>query len=549
VLVAKDNPDSRLVADHYIAARHIPTNHIIEIPVGGNTQNEADFRAVVVPLIRQTLIDRKLDKQITCLVTTYGIPLRIEPVKPTTAQQEEITDYRHQLVDALEELKTATAAYQAILIPPADSEPAAAPATAPASTTHAREPEIPPLPQLQQRLDKAVAGALHRISQASGTDRQKAMRDFAQLHERVAGLAGLAGLLKVPADAPNLDAQQKLEDMARQVENGQTLYETLAVSRDNSQSRREMIDLRRRYHGLVGVVGELQLDIGYLQGEQSDAAFDSDLMMLWVNGYPRTRWLANPMAVSRWPYVQNRDTLPRVMMVARLDGLTPAKVNEMIDESIKTEAAGLDGVVYFDARGLHGTDDYAHYDADIRDAAAYLQDNTDLKIVLDDRPQLLKAADCPNAALYCGWYSVRNYQDSCQWLPGSVAYHVASFELSSLHDPNERGWCSNLLRRGVCGTLGPVSEPFLFSFPKPSLFFPLLVSGLFTQGEVYYLTVPNTSWQLAFVGDPLYNPFKNKPRLSLDKVRAHPILRSALPELGLEPASAVPPASSTAPNP
>jgi uncharacterized protein (TIGR03790 family) len=539
VLVAKDDPDSRQVADHYIAARHIPSNHIIEIPAAGNSIAENDFRTAVVPLIRQTLIDRHLDKQITCLVTTFGIPLRIDPVKPSDAQRQEITDYRHQLVDALEELKTATAAYQAILIPPADSQPGP-PTTAPAGTTHALEPEIPPLPLLQQRLDKAVNEAIQRIRHAADADRQKALMDFMQLHERVTGLSGLSNLLKESVGNTDPAAQQKRDELARQVENGQMLYATLAASRDSPQSRRTMIDLRRRYHGLVGVVGELQLEIGYLQGEQSDAAFDSDLMMLWVNGYPRTRWLSNPMEVSHWPYLLHRETLPRVLLVARLDGLTPAKVNDMVDQSIKTETAGLDGVVYFDARGLHGMDDYSRYDADIRLAATYMRDNTDMKIVLDDNPALLKAADCPDAALYCGWYSVRNYQESCQWLPGSVAYHVASFEMVTLHDPAEKGWCSNLLRRGVCGTLGSVNEPFLFSFPQPSLFFPLLVSGLFTQGEVYFLTIPNTSWQVAFVGDPLYNPFKNKPRLTLDKLRAHPILRNALTELGIDPDSATP---------
>ncbi len=45
--------------------------------------------------------------------------------------------------------------------------------------------------------------------------------------------------------------------------------------------------------------------------------------------------------------------------------------------------------------------------------------------------------------------------------------------MMSLHDPNERGWCHNLLKDGVVGTLGPVFEPYLQSFPPADEFFPL----------------------------------------------------------------------------
>ena len=170
---------------------------------------------------------------------------------------------------------------------------------------------------------------------------------------------------------------------------------------------------------------------------------------------------------------------------------------------------------------------YGVFDSDIRAAAAYLKANSTMPVVLDDKVELLQAKDCPNAAAYCGWYNPGNYVESCQWLPGAVGYHVASGELWTLHEPGAKGWCKNLLDRGFAGTLGPTTEPYLHSFPKPSQFFPLLLSGQWTQGEVFYMTQPLVSWRIAFVGDPLYNPFKNKPRIKVETLKKNPLLAKA----------------------
>jgi len=224
--------------------------------------------------------------------------------------------------------------------------------------------------------------------------------------------------------------------------------------------------------------------------------------------------------------------VPATLLVCRLDGSTVAKVEEMIDTGLKVEEKGLEGKMYLDARGLRGTDAYAIYDADLRRTAEWMKQHSTMETVLEDTGNLLAAKEAPQAAVYCGWYSLRNYQDSCQWVKGAVGYHVASFEMMALHDPKEMGWVVNLLNRGFCGTLGPTDEPYLQSFPKPSLFFPLLLSGEFTQGEVWEVTTPMLSWRQGYVGDPLYNPFKAKPRVKVEDLRNDPVLRKAFEILG-----------------
>jgi hypothetical protein len=88
-----------------------------------------------------------------------------------------------------------------------------------------------------------------------------------------------------------------------------------------------------------------------------------------------------------------------------------------------------------------------------------------------------------------------------------------------------------MLKHGVVGTLGAVAEPYLQAFPKPSVFFPLLLSGKFTQIEVYFLTTPEVGWRIAYVGDPLYNPFKHDPRIAPAELKKTPLFAKAFREI------------------
>lgn len=207
-----------------------------------------------------------------------------------------------------------------------------------------------------------------------------------------------------------------------------------------------------------------------------------------------------------------------VMMTARLDGASPKVVRRMIDDAVAAEAVGLEGTVWIDARGKRPGDPMAEYDQNLRDLAALLWRETELKVRLDNKAEVYGTGKCPDAMLYCGWYSLRQYVDAFDWVPGAVGYHIASFEAMSLKNPKERGWVKNMLDDGVAGTLGPVAEPYLLSVPLPTDFFGMLLTGRFTLAEVYAYTVPFNSWMQMLLGDPLYRPFAVKPRLTLEQV-------------------------------
>jgi uncharacterized protein (TIGR03790 family) len=120
--------------------------------------------------------------------------------------------------------------------------------------------------------------------------------------------------------------------------------------------------------------------------------------------------------------------------------------------------------------------------------------------------------------LYCGWYSLRQYVDAFDFVPGAVGFHAASFEAVSLKREGEQGWCKRMLEDGAAATFGAVAEPFLHSFPKPRDFFGLLLTGRFTLAECFTYTNKYNSWMIMLLGDPLYRPFARRPYLRLEQV-------------------------------
>ena len=105
--------------------------------------------------------------------------------------------------------------------------------------------------------------------------------------------------------------------------------------------------------------------------------------------------------------------------------------------------------------------------------------------------------------------------DCCEYNRGAVAWHLASSEATTLRNAASKVWCPNLLKKGVCATLGPVAEPYTLGFPKPAEFFGLLATGEYTLAECYGRSVLLCSWMTVLVGDPLYNPYKNAAGVKL----------------------------------
>ncbi len=238
------------------------------------------------------------------------------------------------------------------------------------------------------------------------------------------------------------------------------------------------------------------------------AAVDSELALVLAGDYELDGWIQNPYFLGF-----QEETLPlnkdQVLLVTRLDGPDPATVYRIIKDSLETEKEGLQGKAYFDARWpmgeKHDQSGYKRYDQSIHRAAAAVEKR--MQVVIDEQEELFAERSCPEAALYCGWYSLAKYIDSFSWRKGAIGYHIASAECSTLRDKNRPIWCVQMLEKGVAATIGPVHEPYVQGFPLPEVFFGHLIEGYMSLGEAYLVSLPFLSWQTILIGDPLYQPF------------------------------------------
>ena len=252
--------------------------------------------------------------------------------------------------------------------------------------------------------------------------------------------------------------------------------------------------------------------ISRLRKEDQTASLDSEISLVLMDNYGLSGWVSNPFfaGYKSKDLTRNRE---KVMIVSRLDGPTEGSVRRVIDESVETEMRGLAGKAYFDARWPDPKEKelmgYAFYDRAIHQTARLVEKSQRMPVVLDSNEEVFQPSQCPDAALYCGWYRLAHYVDAFTWVRGAVGYHIASAECTTLKNKGSQVWCKMMLEKGAAVTLGPVAEPYVHAFPLPDLFFGLLLEGRLTLAECYALSNPYWSWQMVLIGDPLYRPFKN----------------------------------------
>jgi uncharacterized protein (TIGR03790 family) len=267
-----------------------------------------------------------------------------------------------------------------------------------------------------------------------------------------------------------------------------------------TDTSKEMKDIKLK-------LAQLQVEIDFIVGNETNASVDSELSMVLFGDYELYRWQPNRLKDNPLGLYIN------TLMVSRLDGPSFEIAKGLIDKAITAEKTGLRGIAYIDSRGR--IDDknpysYGHFDQSLRDLATLTKLRTGMTVKEERTEKLFEPNSCPQTAVYCGWYSLRKYIDAFDFVNGAIGYHVSSLEAAELRDPNSSQWCPAMLKDGVTATLGAVAEPYLHSFPNPKEFFSQLFDGRCLV-EAYYYTNPFNSWQLVLIGDPLYRPFK-KPK-------------------------------------
>lgn len=520
IIAAQGNRGSERLAEYYAEQRGIPIENICKVVLpDGESISHEKWRWNVRPEIRKWLEDNDPNQYLRCLVTTWGVPLRIHRDK---ADNPQLSRYREFLTGErklrLKLLRDMVAEF-GLLAP--GVRPAELGALDDPTDRNDSAKERTEIDELRQQLERELRQAQARIRELS--DEQEKQQASAKVQRYAAAIGGLQILLEsMQKSMPSIsdDASPRRVEFERLRGMLIAYTEQLQTQERKAPSIQRdvtMLDVITRARGVIATIDWIDEQLKTVKKNETNSSLDSELsLVLWSDDdYELLRWQPNYLR-PEYSNSQLRNMYP-TLMVARIDAPTLSLAKGLIDTAIKVEQEGLQGKVYIDARGIGKLDQtnvspgsYPDFDRALLITAKGMQEQTSLEVVLDKESELFQPGDCPDAALYCGWYSLGKYVDAFDWNPGAVAYHLASGEAKTLHEEDSQVWCKRMLEDGVCATIGPVFEPYLIAFPRPNEFFSLLLQGKLSLVECYYQSKPFNSWMMTLVGDPLYRPFAKR---------------------------------------
>lgn len=510
-------PASVELAKFYAQARGVPLSNIIELSLPDGEQMGAErFDGDVVMPIRKAIVSKGLRSKIKCLLTFYGVPLKLAPRTNRAEEQKELLQLSDDAEQIERQIATSVTTLENVVV---RHDPKYRPESALEIVQMLRRAETAMMRGQQLIRDLPDAAAKNELQSAL-------LNNIAQLGGPAALVRNtrpgtLSSLTTAPTSQPAADPEDLWDRLNEQVKNATQELQPLAEQRDDIKARHRLRELTAGNFGLVDLLRIVQTQLDYLTPDGT-TALDNELPLLWYNAYTHGGMMNNPL---HYRSPERAKTL--ALMVMRLDGPQSGTARDIILASKAVEAGGgLTGRFAIDSRGLTQrkasgeVDTYGQFDVKLRDLSALLQRTNAMPVIIDTSPDVFKAQSVKNVALYCGWYSVRNYVPAFAFNPGAIGFHIASYEMVSLRNAEEKGWARGMLNDGISSTLGPVDEPYLGAFPDPMDFFPLLLSGKYSLAETYWLTLPTVSWKMSIIGDPLYAPFKAKPAMKVEDLPA-----------------------------
>lgn len=538
VVANANSPESVQLATLYAKIRMIPPRNIVTVATttAEGISRDAYVKEIVDP-IKQTMVERRIQQSIRCVCLMWQIPVFIQEDKSVSDETQQLLGYyketeekaRQRIAEIYQYLDTVNVDFpkpKGNSLLPLENH----------FNPLAKKPQ--PRSEDWETLRKLVTDRF--IKKSIGVrvlfDTKKREIATTQMMAVALELKGLVGLLNYLEDA-RITAGPPLQAVREQIVAAEKVHRSLLVKPHIQEVAQARLNVKMQLGGAFQVlkyciaaqrvtgkpVGRRKGPLG-----KNGASVDSELSLLWWPDANR-----RVIGMRRNPLCWQNDEdvvgkrLPPTLMTARIDGPSYEVARRLITDSVAVQKTGLKGTFYIDAglvprfAGETNNRGYKEYDNKLLDLEQFLVQNTRLNVVTDKGPQLMgqgKPGSCDNAALYVGWYSLRNYIPAFKWNPGAVGWHTASFEAESLRDPKATQWCPQMLLNGVSGTIGAVAEPTLAAFPEPKSFFSLLLTGRYTIAECYWRTTPMVSWQMTLIADPLYNPYEANPQLDLHRL-------------------------------
>ncbi|HUW18206.1 MAG TPA: TIGR03790 family protein [Sedimentisphaerales bacterium] len=111
VIVNSDAPASIRTGQYYCTMRKVPKANVLGLPLGagpGDTIGREDYESKLAAPIREKLSTPEFAEKIRCLLTTYGVPVKVGGRGPLKGKEDELKRLRElaeQQRNALEQLK------------------------------------------------------------------------------------------------------------------------------------------------------------------------------------------------------------------------------------------------------------------------------------------------------------------------------------------------------------------------------------------------------------------------------------------------------------
>ena len=207
-----------------------------------------------------------------------------------------------------------------------------------------------------------------------------------------------------------------------------------------------------------------------------------------------------------------------LFLVTRLDGFAFDDVKALIDRGI---APSRDGRIVLDQKATiidRGGDSW------MAEAAERLRAGPEAsRVVLEPTTSLASTTDPVLGYFSWGSNDPANQlrRTGLRFVPGAIGGMFVSTDGRTFREPSPvwkpapagsttggQSLIGDLIREGITGISGHVSEPYLDSIIRPQVLFPAYLAG-FNLAEAFYLAMPYLSWQDIVIGDPLCSPFGN----------------------------------------
>ena len=286
IVYNRNLPVSREIAEYYMKRRGVPATQSIglalPLPDGGDNISRADYLAKVRVPLRGWLRHEKLQDKIKCIVTVYGVPLRIGGTGVMSEDKPLLRETNAELDSATAEMEGLIAALEKFTSQPQ-------PTSVPVAGKSDPSKQLARYEELRQKAIERGRTAANPAEAAGLT------RELGGLLQRGEGLEMIASHLQ----STEASGRQAIEAMRAEVVRQRDQIKPLLAECPRGQKRREVHKKIGELFGLRGLIGHLQDDQARLEGRETQAALGQRAVAAVVGGLPAVSLGAQPDVLAR----------------------------------------------------------------------------------------------------------------------------------------------------------------------------------------------------------------------------------------------------------